>query len=255
MSTIDNKHLSIKELRVFQPEEKDPTWKFCLFFSIYITKLFLYTKISANQVSFLFCIVSLFAALLLMMGIATYDWRYFIGVPFFIYLYLILDCVDGEVARAKGTANPITGKVVDVLCHEIFDDAVIVAVTLGIYFRIENELALIIGLFLFFGKSISRRLEDIIIRVIRLHAQDKVREEDIVNVSTNHKIKRLIHYILPSNFEHGYIPYKGIFLIMICSLFGDLMLLGAFALWAFWFNLKWVYKTCKFFKAPYKYLK
>jgi len=252
MPQIDYKKLPIKELRILQLKEEEPIWRLCQIFSIYITKLFLYTKISANQVSFLFCIISLGATLLIMMGIANNNWIWFIGVPFLIYLFLILDCVDGEIARARGTANPITGKVVDVLCHEIFDDAVVIAVTLGIYFRIENNLLLIIGLLLFFGKSISRRLEDIIIRVIRLHAKGKVLENKEV-VPKNHTKKIKLNFVL--DFGYGYIPYKGIFLIIICSLLGDFILFYAFVFWAVWFNIKWLYKTKKFFRDPYHYLR
>lgn len=263
MGQPDYKNLSVKELRVFQLKEEEPIWRLCQVFSIYITKLFLYTKISANQVSFLFCIVSLLAALLIMIGIVTNNWKYFIGVPFLIYLYLILDCVDGEIARARGTANPITGKVVDVLCHEIFNNAIIVAVTIGIYFRIGNNLPLIIGIFLFFGKSISRRLEDIIIRVIRLHAKDKIPQDTIKDknhngvISKNYKINssKKIRLNFLHDFGYGYIPYKGVFLIIICSLLGDFILLYAFIFWAFWFNLKWLYNTHKFFSAPYNYLR
>ncbi len=222
------------------------------FFSIYFTKFFLeYTNLSPNQISILFCISSLISCYFLYLTIITQNILYFFCFAFFLYLYIILDGVDGEVARAKNIANPVTGKVMDVLCHEIFDNAVIIAITLGIYFREKSYLPFFIVLILFFGKNTTRRLKDIIIRTIRLHTKkipDRMKPKKNKQ-SKNSKWYNKIIYITTA------IPYRGIHLIgFIGCFFQTNILLIVFALWAIVFNLKWIKNSLKFFKSPLTYL-
>ena len=71
-------------------------------FSIYFTKLFLYTPITANMVSMLNTIISIIAAYMLLQG----NFGYGIIAIFLIFLADVLDHSDGEIARYKKTAGP-----------------------------------------------------------------------------------------------------------------------------------------------------
>jgi len=70
--------------------------------SIYFTKVFLKTGMSANQVTVIGALIGLIAGLFLAFANPLY---WIIGVLFF-YLVLIFDRVDGEVARYKNLASP-----------------------------------------------------------------------------------------------------------------------------------------------------
>lgn len=251
----DYKNMTIAELReIGQPYNPCDTgyWIPMRKVSIYFTKILLPTRLTANHVSLIFLFFSLLAALCLYMGIRYDNLWYYFGVPVFIITYLILDCTDGEIARIKGTASPVAGKVMDVFCHEIFDNAIVVAVTLGIYFKTHNTNALLIGLLLFVGKSINQRLNGIIVRCVRLYEARNPNKEKKKNQSasceTEPKKKNIFKTILE------YIPYKGIYLIIFFALLGDQALLYFYLLWAIKFNIMSIYNAVRFFNSPDTYL-
>ena len=128
------------------------------FISIYFTKGFLKTSITANQVSILFCISSVISCVFLYLTIAEESPLYFLLCIFFLYLFIILDGVDGEIARDRKTASPITGKVIDVIFHEIYDNCVIIMTALGIYAKSNSSLPLMICLFLYFGRKLHKTI-------------------------------------------------------------------------------------------------
>ena len=252
---IDYQNMTIKELKdIAQPKSLDETGYFILArkMSFYVTRVLLHTSITANQVSILFLFFSILAALFLFVGLRYENYYYFIGVPVFIWIYIVLDCTDGEIARLKGTSHPMAGKVMDVFCHEIFDNAVVVAVTLAMYLKSMNTLPLIIGLLLMVGKSIDRRLHGTIVRSVRLyearHNVKMVKPKDSKKPSEQKKRNVVL-------LAAEYIPYKGVFLLVLFSMLGEKILLSYFMLWAIKFNVKFVYDARRFFKSPETYLK
>jgi len=70
-------------------------------FSIYFTKVFLYTPLTANQISFLSSLIALSAAILLAIGV----WKLGIIAGFLFFLAEVVDHSDGEVARYRKTAG------------------------------------------------------------------------------------------------------------------------------------------------------
>ena len=75
--------------------------------SYYLSVFFLYFNISANKVTMLFIITGILGSLLLAIG----DYIMFILGALLIELAIILDCVDGNIARIKGTT--ILGNTLD----------------------------------------------------------------------------------------------------------------------------------------------
>ena len=252
---VDYKNMTIPQLReIAQPVNLCETgyWIPLRKISIYVTKLLLPTGLSANQVSIMFLFFSLLAALCLFSGIRYENFYYFLGVPVFIWIYLVLDCTDGEIARLKGTASPFAGKVMDAFCHEIFDNAIVLAVTLGIYLKNFDNLALITGLVLLVGKSINQRLNGTIVRSVRLYEArnpQRVKKEEHTTCDTKEKKKQnIVKYML------NYIPYKGIFLIIFFAMLGDKILMYFFMAWAVKFNLLFIYDARRFFNSPDTFL-
>ena len=134
---------SIKRLRkICQPPIKDWPWheKLTRPISIYFTKIFLYFPISANKITFIWGILGFSAVILLSFG---YYWLTITAVALF-FLVWILDCVDGEIARYRGTTSEC-GAYLDVLFHCLVDSLVFVALSFGIYNNYHNSEIFLFG--------------------------------------------------------------------------------------------------------------
>jgi len=116
---------TMKELRnICKPSKDDPLIGKIIYrkISIYFTRLFLYLKLSANMVSFLSAIVSLF-------GISFFlcdDIRKHLFGVIFVQLSIIFDYADGEVSRFKKHQEKIldeniSGKYIDNIIHHLIE--------------------------------------------------------------------------------------------------------------------------------------
>lgn len=147
---MDVKNKSIKELReICQREEyhkKRMYWRLYLLnrVSIYLTKLFLYTPITANQISILMIITGLIAVIFFMYGTYVYI---LLGLLFML-IYRLLDAVDGEVARCKKICS-IRGTYLDYLSHVIVEPLIIIGLSIGVYRNNPTQIPSFI--FLIFG--------------------------------------------------------------------------------------------------------
>lgn len=120
-STRSARGISIRELRARcqatapAPERETFTGKRARFFSIYLTKLFLATPITPNQITALsvlvfFCGVSLF--------LPGGRWPAVAGA-LLVFFATVLDGCDGEVARFRASRNPVGGMFVEPVSHDI----------------------------------------------------------------------------------------------------------------------------------------
>jgi hypothetical protein len=128
----------INELRpICQPSYKFEETLFLVYiirhFSIYITRIFLFARISANQTSALSLLFGLVGCLFL---IKMLPWYIFIG-SISLIIHTLLDFVDGEVARYsnKGT---LTGKYLDDVNHSITVPMLLFCTSFGLYGVIDN---------------------------------------------------------------------------------------------------------------------
>lgn len=110
--------------------------------SIYFTSIFISFKLSANQVTLISFIVGLLGALFLVFSHAYY---WLIGF-IFIYLFLILDCCDGEIARYNKTSSR-KGEFWDSICGNLIWSFILCSSSIGIYLLTEEILAIILGMF------------------------------------------------------------------------------------------------------------
>ena len=73
-----------------------------------VVKIIYHTNLTPNQISLLSVLSSLTAGVLYAVGI-KWSW---IAAACFYFFYCVLDCVDGQIARLKGTGTK-TGRIVD----------------------------------------------------------------------------------------------------------------------------------------------
>lgn len=126
---------SIRELRkICQPTQKDvyQIFRDRLYrkMSIYLTKFFLYTPITANGVSFIMILSGIFSAILYMKG----EYFYSLAAIFMFQLYVLLDFTDGEVARYKKQFSK-RGAYLDLMSHIIINPLLIMGMAVGAYFN------------------------------------------------------------------------------------------------------------------------
>ena len=114
------------------PLEDYPHW-FARKFSILITSLLIKTKFTPNQISIFSIFVGIFGALLFFYG----SYKSFMFGAFFLFLWFVLDHVDGEVARYKNEKS-VLGHYLDKMMHSIIHPLVFLSIGLGLFNRFGN---------------------------------------------------------------------------------------------------------------------
>jgi len=93
-----------------------------------IRKLFLRVPMNPVYITILWCITVCIAAILF-----TFN-NYFLSITaaILLHLYLILDYVDGEIARERGEMTNFL-KVLDLICHRLADPLPYIGIAYGLY--------------------------------------------------------------------------------------------------------------------------
>ena len=123
---------SIKEIREKYQYSSSDTWyarMVCRKFSVYFTWFFDRTPITPNQITGLMILSGIIGGLFLGFGGYTNS---LVAILLF-QLFLILDCVDGEVARIKKMFS-LKGKLLDLIANDI----VFISLFSGLIFKIFN---------------------------------------------------------------------------------------------------------------------
>lgn len=140
---------SIKELRIICQKSREGEFYYLGWVernlhrgvSIYITKLFLKLRISANQTTIL--------GLLILVAAGTFffipgkPWQWIVGSAM-IYFFDVFDRVDGEIARYNKSAS-LRGKYLDVITYFIGWPFVLICMSFGLYSVIQHVSVFIIG--------------------------------------------------------------------------------------------------------------
>ena len=139
---------SIKELKKICQETRDDllyqrNWfdrNFTRRISMCFTKPFLMMGLSANQVTAISLLIGLAAGVLLVFPDPV---LWLIGIPL-LYLYFVLDCVDGEIARYRKSSSPV-GSYLDGGLGILMWPYVLVCITFGIGNAVQNNLVFVFG--------------------------------------------------------------------------------------------------------------
>ena len=136
---------SISELRKIcykGSNKKRPLYMemFTMKLSIYVTKLFLYTPIHADQVSMLMILLAIIGSGMLAFGSI---WIMFIGITL-IHFSVVLDNVNGEVARYRNEGS-LMGSFLEELYHTLSTPFIFFSLGYGIFSHTGINLAIIFG--------------------------------------------------------------------------------------------------------------
>lgn len=113
--------------------------------SVHVTKVIASTPISPNWVTF----VSLVCCLSSLVFLASNQWFSVIVGCVLIYLYNLLDHVDGELARIRVTTGrqkpSIAGQYFDVLCHSYSHNLMLLVTSWAVYTKHGQPWILVLG--------------------------------------------------------------------------------------------------------------
>ena len=143
---------SIKELRKICHDEKNRDLWYSKYFgkrlSIYITKILLYTPITANHVTLIMLLLGIVGPIFLFNG-------FFIIGLLLIHLSMFLDFVDGDIARYR-KQRKMLGIYIDGVYHVVTNQLMLFGFAYGIYTLYPNKLLIIFGfLSAMFGRSVA----------------------------------------------------------------------------------------------------
>lgn len=186
---------SIKELRDIcyaNSKGKRPLYMeiFTMKISIYVTKLLLYTPIKADQVTISMMLLSIIGSVLLATGVLKYM---LIGI-LIIHFTIILDNVNGEIARYKKEGN-MTGTFLEFFYHEITATFLFFSVAYGIFLQTGSSSVLVFG---FLASSFSK---SVVLSIIQLAALKNALRDDWKKRAE--KTKKSISLIGKVNLEGG----------------------------------------------------
>ena len=140
--------------------------------SRHLTPIFIRIGTSGNQVTALWGLVSL-ANSYVIYQVLTGRFELAPVVPFLFYVVLVLDCVDGEVARALKTASPIGGKLLDGIWHKMTEYSLLAAYVAGLSGTRWDEWTLSLGLTLMAGEAMHTYAYERRLLIIRVHAKSR----------------------------------------------------------------------------------
>ncbi|MBA7506724.1 hypothetical protein ES706_05429 [subsurface metagenome] len=131
----ENRKVSIKDIRATYSKEKmlsERRNKVWLYYagrlpSFYLTWVFLRLNISANQATYICLIIGLGSCIFLALGSYTLK----LAGAFLAALYLLLDCVDGNIARYRKSSSPF-GKFIDASASYIISSFLFMSIGLGV---------------------------------------------------------------------------------------------------------------------------
>lgn len=169
---------SIKELRKICQTKKQPLYMelFSMKISIYITKLLLYTRISADHVTMSMMMLTVLGSILMGFGDL---WVMLAGI-LAIHFTIILDNVNGEVARYR-KEDGIIGTFLEQVYHNLATPLVFFSLSYGVFLAAGNPAVLVFGfLAAVFGRPIV--LDSI---------KDAVVDERLGEIQKKRKVKGL----------------------------------------------------------------
>jgi phosphatidylglycerophosphate synthase len=205
-----------------------------------VTALLLKTPITANQTTVLW------GALSAMNSYVVY--RVIVGdlvllpvIPLVYIVTYVLDCVDGEIARARNQANPVGGKLLDGVCHRTTEYSLLAAYVLGAARLVDSPWVLAIGLLLISGEAMytyayERRLTTLRVNigftglVASTTANMYERGERWRDLSWRRRV---------ATFK-GQVHYKSIYAVILVAYISGVALVAGLALLALYKHASWI---------------
>ncbi|PIP60869.1 hypothetical protein COX00_00805 [Candidatus Uhrbacteria bacterium CG22_combo_CG10-13_8_21_14_all_47_17] len=179
--------LSIKELRArgqsSAPEAgRDPYVGLTIrFFSIYITKLLLRTRVTPN-------VVTAISVLVFLTGVTLFSWNdpalsFFGGL--IVYLSVVLDGCDGEIARIRGPKSRNGALFVEPISHDFQYALMYIPITFGAFLGGGGIAVVFAGVLAIVSKLLTRLMS---VRFSQVLFWKKMEEEGFVFQEEAHRM-------------------------------------------------------------------
>jgi phosphatidylglycerophosphate synthase len=120
--------------------------------SVHLTSFLLKTPLTPNQVTVIWGAISAMNSYLVY-RVLLGDYLLLPVVPLVYVFTYVLDCVDGEIARARQLSNPVGGKLLDGVCHRATEYSLLAAYVLAADHLTASPFVLPVGLFLLAGEA------------------------------------------------------------------------------------------------------
>ncbi|MBA3884177.1 MAG: CDP-alcohol phosphatidyltransferase family protein [Acidobacteria bacterium] len=137
--------------------------------SRYFTSVLVKTPVTPNQVTILWGLISALNSYTVYLAL-TGRRELIVLIPLVYLFCIVLDSVDGEVARYKNMANPIGGKLLDGICHRATEFALLMAYAAAGYVITDSPLAVPVGLLLLTGDAMHTYVYERRLTTLRLQA-------------------------------------------------------------------------------------
>lgn len=237
------KGYSITELRSMcqstapNPARESKVGLFTRIFSIYVTKLLLYTPLTPNQITTI--------------GMSTYfvgigflffnDFTLNLVAVFLVFFSIVLDGCDGEVARFRKIASQVGTLYAEPVSHDIQYGASFFLIGIAVYLGSGDVIHILLGSIAGISKLLFRLLE---IRTWYLTQSADIQEDELQEIKDEYKTKpvyiRFVYWV-----KQNLYTQNGILLILFITVFMkriDLLLwffgLGNLILWVLLFGKK-----------------
>ncbi len=178
--------------------------------ALMLTKYLVRTQLKPNQVTAISFFTGLAAAGLFCFGSSLY---LKIGAGL-LFLCLILDCVDGEIARLKHMESEF-GHFLDSFSGIVKDFFIVLGLMLGLYLQTQDISILILGAFVLFTITVSNKV--LLISRSALGASFTRN----VGVSARLNLRKKIKRVLKIDIDPAYLAFGG-------DIAGLVIILGAF---------------------------
>jgi phosphatidylglycerophosphate synthase len=137
--------------------------------SPYVTAVLVKTPLTANQTTVLWGVISALNSYVVYRVLTGA----FLWLPLIQLVYsltLVLDCVDGEIARARKASNPVGGKLLDGICHRTTEYSLLAVYVYAASRLVQSPWVLPAGLLLLSGEAMytyayERRLTTLRIKI------------------------------------------------------------------------------------------
>jgi len=190
--------------------------------SIYFTKAFLYTNLSANQITILDILVGFIGCLMI-------GKRNYITSLFLFFMWEMLDRVDGEVAHYRKQSS-LSGEYLDRSNHLIIEPLLFICFTFSLQSEVNNVYLFIFG----FLASTSYNLIKLVVFSIHYGVVENYLNSDIVlNITLNEEKRAGVEgikdkfggIVIPLYKLFSFITFPpGSILMILCSAFLDSLL-------------------------------
>lgn len=193
------KDYSIKELRKFcqatapNPARESIMGKICRFFSIYTTRFFLSTPITPNWITVL-SVLTFFVAIALFF-VGRYEFN--LLACFFIFLSIIFDGSDGEVARFRCRKSFVGGTYTEPVSHDIQYGLSFFFLGIAFYLNGMSAYYLILGsaasIFKLEFRFLKARFDNLMQRINTVKETDSKDTDNIYNQGSLAKIAAFLN--------------------------------------------------------------